>query len=92
VLLNGYDKNFGDAKSGRQMEYLDAYEKAGFPLTPKETWLPWTTQIHQFVDYGKKLSCKTGIRGAVYNPPLYNAITELAGCFFDEPLIFPEAF
>jgi chromosome partitioning protein len=92
VLINGYDKRFEEAKSGRQNDFLELYRKKEFPLTPVETWLPWTAQIHLIVDYHKNLTCSKGTQGAVYNPDLYKAVTELAGCFFDDKLDIPEAF
>lgn len=92
VLINGYDKRFEEAKSGRQNDFLELYRKGGFPLTPVETWLPWTAQIHLLVDYHKGLTAAKGHSGAVYNPDLYRAISELAGCFFDYELNIPEVF
>jgi len=92
VLINGYDKRFEEAKSGRQNDFMELYRNGGFPLTPVETWLPWTTQIHLVVDYHKNLTCTKGTPAAVYNPDLYKAISELAGCFFDEELNIPEVF
>jgi chromosome partitioning protein len=92
VMVNGYDKRFEESKTSRQRDYLELYRKAEFPLTPTETWTPWTTQTRLVVDYHKKLSKIKGVPGAVYNPDLYNAIVELAGCFFDEPLQVPEVF
>jgi hypothetical protein len=44
------------------------------------------------VDYHKQLSRSPGIAGAVHNPELHRAVTELAGCFFDEVLAIPEVF
>jgi chromosome partitioning protein len=90
VLVNGYDKRYEESKSGRQSDFLELYKK--FPQTPQETWFPWTAQIHLVVDCHKKLTDKKGVPGAVYNPGLYRAVTELAGCFYDEPLPFAEAF
>ena len=92
VLINGYDKRFEESKSGRQADYMELYQKGKFPLTPKETWLPWTAQIHLIIDYHKQLSCTKGLPGAVYNPELYRSITNLAGCFFDAELNIPEVF
>jgi chromosome partitioning protein len=92
VLINGYDKRFEEAKSGRQNDFLELYRKNEFPLTPVETWLPWTTQVHLIVDYHKDLTCKKGVSGAVYNPDLYKAVVELAGCFFDGERHVPEVF
>jgi chromosome partitioning protein len=92
VLINGYNKRFEQSKAGYQAEFLNLYRKAGFPLTPSSTWLPWTAQIHLVVDYQKKLSGVKGNAGAVYNPELYSAVAELAGCFFDAFPILPEAF
>jgi chromosome partitioning protein len=94
VLVNGYNKRYEEAKSGRQNDFLKLYQDKGFPLTPKETWLPWTAYIHMVVDYQKKLSGSLGVPGAVCCPELFNAVTELAGCFFDDDLLkkMPEAF
>ena len=95
VLINGYDKRFEESKTGRQADFIELYrndKEQAFPLTPVETWLPWTAQIHLIVDYHKHLTCRKGITGVVYNPDLYKAITELAGCFFDEALNIPEVF
>jgi len=92
VLINGYDKRFEEAKSGRQNDFLDLYRKGEFPLTPVETWMPWTAQIHLLIDYHKLLTCTKGLPGAIYNPDLYKAVAELAGCFFDDELQSPEAF
>jgi hypothetical protein len=91
VLLNGYNKRFEDARSGRQSDFIKMYEQSGFPLTPKETWFPWSAQIHQIIDYRQKLSRTEGISGAVCVPALYDAVCELAGCFFDD-LNIKEAF
>ena len=92
VLINGYDKRFEEAKSGRQNDFVELYRKKEFPMTPVETWLPWTTHVHLIVDYHKDLTCKKGAPGAVYNPDLYKAVVELAGCFFDGELHVPEVF
>jgi len=92
VLINGYDKRYEESKSGRQNDFLELYRKGEFPLTPVETWLPWTAQIHLIVDYHKNLTNIKGNPGAVYNPDLYKAVSELASCFFDEPLNIPEVF
>jgi chromosome partitioning protein len=92
VLLNGYDKRFEEAKTGRQNNFTELYRKGEYPLTPAETWFPWTAQIHLLVDYHKKLSGTKGAGGAVYNPALYKAVAELAGCFFDGALAVPEVF
>jgi chromosome partitioning protein len=92
VLINGYNKRFEESKSGRQNDFIELYKKAGFPMTPPETWLPWTTQIHLVVDYHKKLACRKEIPGTVFNPDLHNAVKELAGCFFDDELNVPEVF
>jgi len=92
ILINGYDKRFEDSKSGRQNDFIKLYQRDELPLTPAETWFPWTTMIHLIVDYHKNLSCSKGIPNTVYNPDLYKAVSELAGCFFDEELQIPEAF
>jgi len=96
VLINGYDKRFEESKSGRQSDFIGLYKdkEKGFPLTPPETWLPWTLNIHQLVDFHKKLA-RTKVPGAVYNPALFNAVTELSSCFVNNgefELDVPEVF
>jgi hypothetical protein len=91
ILLNGYDQRYGESKSGRQSDFVGLYKNSGLPLTPPSTWLPWTAGMYQIIDYHKKLSA-ANVSGAVCNRALYQAISELAGCFFDEPLEIPEAF
>ena len=86
IMINGYNKRFLEAKSGRQNNYLDLYRNAGFPMTPTETWFPWTSQIRFVVDYHKSLSATKGAKDSVFSPDLYKAVAELAGCFFDEEL------
>ncbi|MDR1507215.1 MAG: AAA family ATPase [Treponema sp.] len=92
ILLNGFNRRYEDSKSGRQTDFVKLYQDSGFPLTPKETWFPWTSQIHQLIDYRRKITGEFNVSGAVFCPELYNAVTELAGCFFDETLSIPEAF
>jgi len=93
VMINGYDKRLEEARSGRQYDFLELYQNKGvFPLTPVETWFPWTTMIHLIVDYHKDLSCSKNKPGVVYNPDLYKAVVSLAGCFFDDVLHIPEVF
>jgi chromosome partitioning protein len=93
VLINGYDKRYEEAKSGRQLDFIDAYRNAELPLLPAETWLPWTNHIHLLVDYYQNLSCVKGKVKAVYNPDLHKAIAELAQCFVDSELDnAPEVF
>jgi chromosome partitioning protein len=85
ILVNGYDRRHEEAREGRQRDYIGLYEEAGLPLTPKETWFPWTARIRDIVDYYKPCSKRD-------NPVLYDAVTALAGCFFDEELAFREVF
>ncbi|MDR1389532.1 MAG: ParA family protein [Treponema sp.] len=92
ILLNGYEKRYEESKSGRQNDFVDLYRNSGLPLTPASTWLPWTSGIYQIIDYRKKLCGAKNVPGAVCNEALYSAVTELAGCFFDEALDIPEAF
>jgi chromosome partitioning protein len=92
VLINGYDKRFEEAKSGRQCDFMELYRRGEFPLTPVDTYFPWTANIHLLVDYHKSLTRSKGNPNAVYNPDLYRAVTELAGCFFDGELSVPEVF
>jgi len=93
VLLNGYNSRFEESKSGLQKDFLDLYRDSGWPLTPPETWLPWTAQIHQVVDYHRRLTSVKGTAGAEWCPALYHAVRELAGCFYpDARLEIQEAF
>ena len=92
VLLNGYNRRYQESKSGRQSDFVKLYTEGRFPLTPRETWFPWTSQIHLIIDYHKKLSRSAGTSGAVCCPELFNAVAALAGCFFEEDLEIPEAF
>lgn len=94
VLINGFNQRFLESKTGRQSDFLAMYQDKdrGFPLTPVETWLPWTPQIHQLVDYHKKLTATKGIQGVVYNPALYKAVVELAFCFFENDFTPAEVF
>ena len=92
VLINGYDKRFEESKFSIQSDYISAYKDQGFALTPEATWPPWTTQIRHLTDRNKNLTRTKGIPGTVYNPGLYNAISELANCFFDDALSVPEVF
>ena len=82
VIINGYDKRFEESKSGRQYDFVSKYQEDGFPLTPVETWFPWTPQIHMLVDYHMLLT-STKIPKAVNNPAIYNAVALLAFNFLD---------
>jgi len=86
IMVNGFNKRFLEAKSSRQNDYLEKYREAEFPMTPVETWFPWTAAIRFVVDYHKNLSKTKGSKDSIYNPELYKAVMELAGCFFDEEL------
>jgi chromosome partitioning protein len=83
VLVNGYNRRYEDAKSGKQNEYLGLYTESGLPMMPAKCWLPWTSRIHDFVDFHKPLTATPGIPGAVRDPALYNALVEFSSCFFD---------
>jgi chromosome partitioning protein len=92
VLLNGYDKRYEESKSGRQNDFVELYRNSGLPLTPRETWLPWTACVNLVIDYRRKLTGQKNLWGMVYHEGLYRSIAALAGCFFDEALTIPEAF
>lgn len=82
VTINGYNRRFEEAVGGRQKEYIEEYQKT-FPLTPRETWFPWTADMNELRDLKKKL-CKTPQSGMVCNPVLYDAVVNLAECFLDD--------
>jgi chromosome partitioning protein len=91
VLLNGYTRHYEEARGGRQSEYIKIYEEARLPLTPRETWIPWTAQMRDIVDYKMPLS-RGKVKGAVCNRALFDAVTSLAGCFFEEELSVKDIF
>lgn len=93
LIVNGYNKQFADAVTGKQQEYISRYEEYfGNHLVPRECWLPWTKDMNNIRDRGLCLS-KTKIRGTVCNENLFNAIKNLAECFVDEDKIAePEKF
>jgi chromosome partitioning protein len=92
VTLNGYSRRFEDSAGGRQKEFTELYGE--FPLTPKETWLPWTSATRDITDYGKTLAKeKTGRAGTVCNAELYDAVSALADCLVEDEISCPpEAF
>ena len=92
VLLNGYNKQLENAKGGRQKEFIELFGE--FSLTPKETLLPWTSTVHDIVDYGKTLTReKTGRAGTVANAALYDAVYSLADSLLDDDAMpLPEVF
>jgi chromosome partitioning protein len=92
VTINGYNKRYEEASGGRQKEYIEEFQKA-FPMTPKETWYPWTADMNELKDLRKKLSRK-GEAGTARNPGLYEAVVNLSECFIDdgEKLVCEAAF
>jgi chromosome partitioning protein len=82
VTINGYNRRYEEASGGRQKEYIEEFQKA-FPMTPKETWYPWTADMNELKDLRKKLS-REPEAGAVCNPALYDAVVNLTECFLDE--------
>jgi chromosome partitioning protein len=91
VLLNGYDNKYAESKFGVYRDFVRVYREKGLPLTPKETWFPWTYLMRHLIDGNKRLSWKPNLSGTVYHKELYNAVYELGECFF-ESLEKPEAF
>jgi chromosome partitioning protein len=93
ISINGYDRQYEEAKGGKQKDYVEMYQ-GHFQkhLTPADTWYPWTADMNLIKDRGKPLSSKPG-KGAVCNPRLYRAVVNLAGCLIDEDsLPWAEAF
>jgi chromosome partitioning protein len=84
ITINGYDRQYEDAKGGKQKDYLDMYKRyfSGH-LTPSETWFPWTADMNDIKDRNKPLSANP-VKGAAHNPRLHQAVTALCGCFIDE--------
>jgi chromosome partitioning protein len=92
VTINGYNRRYEEASGGRQKEYIEEFQKA-FPMTPRETWYPWTADMNELKDLRKKLS-REPEAGAVCNPALYDAVVNLTECFLDgdEKLVCEGAF
>lgn len=92
ININGFDRRYVDAKGGKQKDLLDNYEEFYAHLTPNRCWFPWTSDMNSIKDCRMKLSA-TKIKGAIYNPKLYEAVMNLAECFVDEDsLSRPESF
>lgn len=84
ISINGYDRQYEDAKSGKQRDYVEMYKNhfAGH-ITPAETWFPWVADMNDIKDRRKSLSVNP-VKGAVYNPGLYQAVVSLAGSIIEE--------
>jgi chromosome partitioning protein len=93
ISINGYDRQYEDAKGGKQRDYIEMYRKYfSCHLTPSETWYPWTADMNEIKDRRKSLSPKPA-RGAVCNPRLYRAVVSLAECLIDDDTLpWAEAF
>jgi chromosome partitioning protein len=94
VSVNGFDRQYEDAKSGKQRDYVEMYRThfAGH-ITPVETWFPWAADMNEIKDKQKPLSGDP-IKGAVCNSGLYRAVISLANLFLDEndSVVWPKAF
>jgi len=75
-----------------ESNFLELYTSEKFSMTPVETWLSWTAEIHFIVNYHKKIISSKGNTSVAYSSDLYKVISKLVSCFFDEPLTIPEAF
>jgi cellulose biosynthesis protein BcsQ len=94
ITVNGYNRQYEGAESGKQKEYLELYAQAfAGHMTPPETWYPWTQDMNEIKDRNMMLSGKK-TEGAVCNKKLYDAVIALARCFIDEDELrsIPEAF
>jgi chromosome partitioning protein len=87
VSINGFDRQYEDAKSGKQRDYVEMYQNhfAGH-ITPKESWFPWVADMNEIKDKQKPLS-RVLIKGAVCNPGLYQAVISLADMLTDDDSI-----
>jgi hypothetical protein len=83
VTINGYNKRYEEFARGRQREYIHVEEfRKAFPMTPKETWYPWTADMNELKDMRKKLSRKPEA-GSICNPARYDAVANLVECLLD---------
>jgi chromosome partitioning protein len=84
VTVNGYDRQYEHAVSGKQRDYVQMYQESfSGHITPSESWLPWTADMNEIKDRRKALSNEP-VKGAVYNPGLYRAVVSLAGMLIEE--------
>jgi chromosome partitioning protein len=91
ITINGYNRQYEKAVSGKQREYIDTFITR-LQHTEKETWYPWTSDMNELKDL-KKMLCTKPIKGAVCNSSLYKAAVNLAECFVDEEhIVCGEAF
>ena len=94
ITVNGYNRQYEEAESGKQKEYIDLYSQAfEGHITPSNTWYPWTQDMNEIKDRNKMLS-RTKIEGAVCNQKLFDAVIAMAKCFIDDDdlRVTPEAF
>jgi len=94
ITINGYNRQYEEAESGKQKEYIDLFSQAfSGHITPADTWYPWTQDMNEIKDRNKMLS-RTKIEGAVCNPKLFDSVIAMAKCFIDDEdlRITPEAF
>jgi chromosome partitioning protein len=77
ITVNGYNRQYENAKGGKQKEYLDIYLQEFSRVTPRGAWYPWTADMNDIKDRKARLSFEPG-PGAVCNPELYQAAVRLS--------------
>jgi chromosome partitioning protein len=96
LSIIGFDRRYIDSKTGTQKSYIDFFLQEFANFTPVQTWFPFTRDIIRLKDYKMFLTDKKDIQvqNCICNPPLYDAVCNLADCFIDEAdtFIHPEYF
>jgi chromosome partitioning protein len=94
ITINGYNRQYEDAESGKQKEYIDLYNQTfSEHITPSDTWYPWTQDMNEIKDRNRLLS-RTKIEGAICNQKLFDSVMAMARNFIDEDelRVIPEVF
>jgi chromosome partitioning protein len=93
LSINGYNRQFEDASSGKQRDYVKIFQDYfSSHMTPSDTWFPWTVDMNDIKDKHKMLS-RANEKGAACNPGLYDAVINLVKTIIDEDeLNWPESF
>lgn len=94
ITINGYNARYAQAEKGIQKEYID-YFRRDFPMTPTETWLPWTSAVRKVTDQNMRIqaaSTDEHNKNAVVNQKLFGAVAALAKHIYGDNFFIPEEF
>jgi chromosome partitioning protein len=99
LTVNGFDRRYENAESGKQREYILKFQDTFSPsrFAPREAWFPWCADMNEIKDRRRLLSEEPYInpedkQPSVRHPALYRAVRSLACWVMRENLDAPEAF